>query len=157
MLTHVSAQADDWHEYLVKVRRQCLPLVKHASRKGGCVYTDFDFSKRTSPTCKQTLNELLSLATTFEKYNFLAKPFPETSDVTYKRSLSEDAGDTWTTVETKRKRTVRQRVLRLTPVKGGKKGSRSDLRVSLPLEAGSRMRHLRGARKTGPFDWSGFA
>ena len=35
--THVSNRADHWHEYSVKVRSRGLPLVKHASRKGGCV------------------------------------------------------------------------------------------------------------------------
>ena len=45
---HVSKRAADWHEYLVKVRSRGLPLVQHASRRGGCVYTDLEFLKRTS-------------------------------------------------------------------------------------------------------------
>ena len=44
---HVSKRADDSHEYLVKVRSRGFPLVKHASRKGGSVYTGLEFLKRT--------------------------------------------------------------------------------------------------------------
>ena len=57
--------------------------------------------------------------------------------------------DTWTFVETTRIRKMRQRILHMTAVRGEKNSSRSDLRLSIPLDAGARMHHLRGARNSG--------
>ena len=53
-------------------------------------------------------------------------------------------GGSWTFLQTRRNKKVRDRVMRLSVQRCGDRG---ELRAGLPLEAGSRMRHLRSDRR----------
>ena len=67
---------------------------------------------------------------------------PLRSEVKFDRPLE----GVWTVTQTRRSFKVRERVMRLAVVRSHS-WDRGDLRVGLPLERGSHMRHLRSSRR----------